>query len=229
LIVGQAEWIEHRRQDGEPIGWVRPEGEEFVPVDRLGRDLSRLPTGSTPSGLSMRRASATLLVRLNSNSRTVPGNRFGWSKSRPPCHFRLPKRSGFPPLSRVSNAGVPKRPSRGIRAGLISTSKERRELCRLTLPGCRSPAPRCHVFARNTWSCARDLNRRAARGRTGEYRRFATGVAARLVALAVQRDRVLVLPPESGIGPCSAVLADRGDPERPPHSNLAPVPSSERR
>jgi hypothetical protein len=40
LIVGQAEWIEHRRQDGEPIGWVRPEGEEFVPVDRLGRDLS---------------------------------------------------------------------------------------------------------------------------------------------------------------------------------------------
>jgi len=67
LIVGQAEWIEHRRQDGEPIGWVRPEGEEFVPVDRLGRDLSRLPTGSTPSGLSMRRASATLLVRLNSN------------------------------------------------------------------------------------------------------------------------------------------------------------------
>jgi hypothetical protein len=39
-MMGQAEWIEHRRQDGELVGWVRPEGEEFVPVDRLGRDLS---------------------------------------------------------------------------------------------------------------------------------------------------------------------------------------------
>lgn len=36
----RVEWIEHRRQDGELIGWVRPGGEEFVPVDRLGRDLS---------------------------------------------------------------------------------------------------------------------------------------------------------------------------------------------
>jgi hypothetical protein len=26
--------------DGELLGWVRSEGEEFVPVDRLGRDLS---------------------------------------------------------------------------------------------------------------------------------------------------------------------------------------------
>jgi hypothetical protein len=39
LIVGYAEWIEHRRQDGEFTGWMRPEGEEFVPMDRPGRDV----------------------------------------------------------------------------------------------------------------------------------------------------------------------------------------------
>jgi hypothetical protein len=38
--VGQEEWIEHRRLDGELIGWIRPKGDDFVPVDRLGRDLS---------------------------------------------------------------------------------------------------------------------------------------------------------------------------------------------
>jgi hypothetical protein len=31
-------WIEHRRGDGERVGWMRPEGEGFVPVDLLGRD-----------------------------------------------------------------------------------------------------------------------------------------------------------------------------------------------
>ena len=40
LIVTQDEWVEHRRPDGERIGWMRPEGEDFVPVDLLGRDLS---------------------------------------------------------------------------------------------------------------------------------------------------------------------------------------------
>jgi hypothetical protein len=40
LIVGQDEWIEHRRRDGELIGWMRPQDKGFVPVDRLGRDLS---------------------------------------------------------------------------------------------------------------------------------------------------------------------------------------------
>lgn len=33
------EWIEHRREDGERVGWLRPEGEGFVPVDLLGREL----------------------------------------------------------------------------------------------------------------------------------------------------------------------------------------------
>ncbi len=33
-------WIEHRRPDGERLGWMRPEGEGFVPVDLLGRDLA---------------------------------------------------------------------------------------------------------------------------------------------------------------------------------------------
>ncbi|QNO38436.1 hypothetical protein H4J02_05370 [Protaetiibacter sp. SSC-01] len=31
-------WIEHRRADGELVGWMRPEGDGFVPVDLLGRD-----------------------------------------------------------------------------------------------------------------------------------------------------------------------------------------------
>ncbi|MFB2583491.1 hypothetical protein [Herbiconiux liukaitaii] len=30
-------WIEHRRQDGELVGWMRPSGDGFVPVDLLGR------------------------------------------------------------------------------------------------------------------------------------------------------------------------------------------------
>jgi hypothetical protein len=36
-----ADRIEHRRpEDRELLGWVRPEGDGFVPVDRLGRDLT---------------------------------------------------------------------------------------------------------------------------------------------------------------------------------------------
>lgn len=38
--MAQDDWIEHRRPDGERIGWMRPEGKDFVPVDLLGRDLS---------------------------------------------------------------------------------------------------------------------------------------------------------------------------------------------
>lgn len=34
-------WMEHRRSgDREVLGWVRPEGDGFVAVDRLGRDLT---------------------------------------------------------------------------------------------------------------------------------------------------------------------------------------------
>jgi hypothetical protein len=40
LAVGPDEWIAYKRQDGELIGWMRPEAGAFVPVDRLGRDLS---------------------------------------------------------------------------------------------------------------------------------------------------------------------------------------------
>ena len=29
-------WIEHRRADGELVGWIRPVGEHFVTIDRLG-------------------------------------------------------------------------------------------------------------------------------------------------------------------------------------------------
>ncbi|WP_282946564.1 hypothetical protein [Cellulomonas endometrii] len=36
-----ADWSEHRRADDrELLGWIRPDGEEFVAVDRLGRDLT---------------------------------------------------------------------------------------------------------------------------------------------------------------------------------------------
>lgn len=33
-------WIEHRRADGERVGWMRPVGEYFVPIDLLGREVS---------------------------------------------------------------------------------------------------------------------------------------------------------------------------------------------
>ncbi|GAA4426506.1 hypothetical protein GCM10023169_25350 [Georgenia halophila] len=32
------DWIEHRREDGERVGWIRPEGEDFVVIDILGRE-----------------------------------------------------------------------------------------------------------------------------------------------------------------------------------------------
>ena len=35
------EWIEHRRGDRERLGWMRPEGEGFVVIDLLGRELTR--------------------------------------------------------------------------------------------------------------------------------------------------------------------------------------------
>ena len=35
-----SEWIEHRRGDGELLGWMRPDGEHFVVIDLLGRELS---------------------------------------------------------------------------------------------------------------------------------------------------------------------------------------------
>ncbi|MCS0500598.1 hypothetical protein [Protaetiibacter mangrovi] len=36
--MDRSDWIEHRRGDGERLGWMRPEGDGFVPVDLLGRD-----------------------------------------------------------------------------------------------------------------------------------------------------------------------------------------------
>lgn len=36
-----ADWTPHRRPDDrEPIGWIRPEGDDWVAVDLLGRDVS---------------------------------------------------------------------------------------------------------------------------------------------------------------------------------------------
>jgi hypothetical protein len=36
-------WIEHRRDDREPVGWIVPDGEGFRPVDRLGRCITDGP------------------------------------------------------------------------------------------------------------------------------------------------------------------------------------------
>ena len=38
-----ADWIEHRRDDRELVGWIVPEGEGFRPVDRLGRWVTAAP------------------------------------------------------------------------------------------------------------------------------------------------------------------------------------------
>ncbi len=37
----QSDWVEHRRAgDREVVGWLRPDGEGFVAVDRLGREVT---------------------------------------------------------------------------------------------------------------------------------------------------------------------------------------------
>jgi hypothetical protein len=43
-LVLPADWIEHRRADGEVVGWIVPDGEGFRVRDLLGRD--RTPAGS---------------------------------------------------------------------------------------------------------------------------------------------------------------------------------------
>lgn len=35
-----ADWTPHRRDDGELLGWIRPEGDDWVAVDLLGREVS---------------------------------------------------------------------------------------------------------------------------------------------------------------------------------------------
>lgn len=35
-----ADWIAHRRGDGELLGWMRPDGDGFVVIDLLGRPLT---------------------------------------------------------------------------------------------------------------------------------------------------------------------------------------------
>ncbi|QMU96522.1 hypothetical protein FVO59_04345 [Microbacterium esteraromaticum] len=35
-----ADWIPHRRDDGELLGWIRPEGDDWVAIDVLGRPAS---------------------------------------------------------------------------------------------------------------------------------------------------------------------------------------------
>ncbi|GAA4480379.1 hypothetical protein [Microbacterium panaciterrae] len=35
-----ADWTPHRRDDGELLGWIRPEGEDWLAVDVLGREVT---------------------------------------------------------------------------------------------------------------------------------------------------------------------------------------------
>lgn len=35
-----ADWTPHRREDGELVGWIRPQGEDWLAVDVLGREVS---------------------------------------------------------------------------------------------------------------------------------------------------------------------------------------------
>ncbi|MGW9551386.1 hypothetical protein ACWG8W_10090 [Citricoccus zhacaiensis] len=37
------DWIEHRREDGEPVGWIVPDGGGFRPMDILGRPVGDAP------------------------------------------------------------------------------------------------------------------------------------------------------------------------------------------
>ncbi len=38
-----ADWIEHRRSDGEHVGWTVPAGDGFHVVDLLGRQRTQVP------------------------------------------------------------------------------------------------------------------------------------------------------------------------------------------
>lgn len=38
-MTDRSHWIEHRRPDGERVGWMLPDGEDFVAVDLLGRHV----------------------------------------------------------------------------------------------------------------------------------------------------------------------------------------------
>lgn len=43
LAALPADWMPHRRDDGELVGWIHPSGAEWMPVDVLGRPASRHP------------------------------------------------------------------------------------------------------------------------------------------------------------------------------------------
>lgn len=39
-MAARSDWIEHRRGDRERLGWMRPEGDGFVVIDLLGREVT---------------------------------------------------------------------------------------------------------------------------------------------------------------------------------------------
>jgi len=42
-VVPASDWIEHRRPDGEHVGWMVPAGDRFHVVDLLGRQRTDAP------------------------------------------------------------------------------------------------------------------------------------------------------------------------------------------
>jgi hypothetical protein len=52
-VTVPVDWLEFRRSDRELVGWLRPEGDGWVPVDLLGRDVA-------PDALDLDSAEAVL-------------------------------------------------------------------------------------------------------------------------------------------------------------------------
>ncbi|WP_394551761.1 hypothetical protein ACDF64_12910 [Agromyces sp. MMS24-JH15] len=104
------DWIEHRRPDGERLGWIVPEGEGFRAVDLLGRwrhdgpvdwltaeeDLERLGIGYLADRYRLRLADATVrevrIAEASAEGITVVADEFGAASAvgADPDRFRLP-------------------------------------------------------------------------------------------------------------------------------------------
>lgn len=52
------DWTPHRRDDGELLGWIRPEGDAWIAVDLLGREVA--PAGSDGGGVDWLEAEEAL-------------------------------------------------------------------------------------------------------------------------------------------------------------------------
>ena len=70
------DWIEHRRADGERVGWMIPEGDGFHLVDLLGRRITSTPlqwldAEETLEELGIGYLADRYLLQLENGERTV--------------------------------------------------------------------------------------------------------------------------------------------------------------